>query len=136
MIIEALKRSILGIAFGGFITFLALTIMKFSNTEVSVSEMWVNMLCSMILGIYFGLISFVFEHKEWSPLKKTVIHFSAAIVVFLLIAIPVGWIPFHFTYIFWGILIFALIYGLYWVSFLLYFKKVEDSMNEQLVKKK
>src|SRR5690625_1827888 len=135
MIIDVLKRMILGIAFGGLITFIALTIMKFSNIEATVSEVWLHMLCSLILGVYFGLISFIFENNVWSPLKKTVIHFSLSISVYFLIAIPVGWIPFNWLSIILGILIFAIIYFLYWNSFLLYYNWVEASMNSNLNKK-
>lgn len=135
MIIEMLKRSMLGIAFGGINTFIALTIMKFFNIEATVSEIWLHTLCGLLLGIYFGLGSFVFESNVWSPLKKTVIHFSLSITVYFLIAIPVGWIPFNLLSIILGIFAFAFFYILFWIGFLIYSKKIEHSMNEQLQKR-
>src|SRR5699024_7312251 len=51
MIIEILKRSLIGIAFGALYTFIALTIMKFNHIEGSVAEVWNHMLASFVLGI-------------------------------------------------------------------------------------
>lgn len=135
MIIEVLKRSIIGIAFGAISTFIALTIMKFNNIEGTISEVWLHMLASFILGIYYGLSSFIFENNRWSPLKKTIIHFSLSIVVYFLIAFPVGWVPLHPLAIVLSIFIFIVIYVLFWSGYYLYYKKVEASMNAQLKKK-
>lgn len=135
MMIEILKRGMIGVAFGGIYTFVALTIIKFNHIEVSISEVWTHMLASLILGIYFGLSSFIYENERWSPLKKTVIHFSLSIIVFFLIAIPIGWIPFQILSILLGILLFIIMYSLYWTGYYLYFKKMENDLNEQLQRK-
>src|SRR5690625_1495292 len=94
MVSEVLKRSMIGIAFGGIITFGALTIMKFLTIEATINEVWTNMFGSFIIGIYFGLSSFILDKNTWSPLKRTVIHYCLSLVVYYCIAIPVGWIPF------------------------------------------
>lgn len=134
MIFEIIKRSMIGIAAGGIFTFIALTIMKFKHIEGTVSEVWMHMLASFILGIYYSLSSFIYEYDGWSPLKKTVIHFSLSIVVYFFIAIPTGWIPLHPLSITIGIAIFILVYVLFWIGYFLYYKKVEATMNEQLNK--
>lgn len=135
MIFEAIKRSMTGIAFGGIITFIALTILKFTHTDASVSQIWVYMLSSFIIGIYFGLASFIFEDNGWSYLKKTIIHFSISIIFYLIIALLVGWIPFVASAIFFTSLFFIFIYSLFWTGYFLYYKKVEASMNAHLPKK-
>lgn len=135
MIKEIVKRSITGIAFGGIATFIALTIMKFAHIEGNISEVWNHMLASFVLGIYFGLASFIFETERWSPLGKTIIHFSLSILVYFIIAIPLIWIPFNFIAIGIGIVLFSIVYSVYWTGFYLYFKRVEVSMNEQLERK-
>src|SRR5690606_27353662 len=94
MIKEILKRSLVGIAFGGIATFIALTIIKFSHIEQSAAEVWNHMLASMLLGVYFGIASLIYETDKWNPLKKTIIHFGLSISAYFLIALPVGWIPF------------------------------------------
>ena len=135
MIIEGLKRSMTGIAFGGIATFIALTILKFTGTEASVSEIWFYMLLSFILGIYFGLSSFIFMENGMSMLKQTTIHFILSIVVYFNIALFAGWIPFTLFAIGLAILTFTLIYAVFWTAYYLYFKKIEESMNANLPKK-
>ncbi|WP_042142545.1 DUF3021 domain-containing protein [Paucisalibacillus sp. EB02] len=135
MIKVIVKRRIMGIAFGGITTFIALTIIKFAHIEQSAAEVWNHMLASFLLGIYFSIASFIYETDKWSPLKKTIIHFTLSITVYFLIALPVGWIPFTPLSIVVGILLFSVLYGLYWVGFLLYFKRIEASMNKQLNQK-
>lgn len=135
MIIEILKRSMTGIAVGGIYTFIALTIMKFNHIEGTISEVWLHMLAAFVLGIYYGLSSFIFENDGWSPLKMTVIHFSLSIIVYFIIAFSIGWVPLHPLSIILGILAFIVIYALYWTGYYLYYKKIEASMNEHLPKK-
>src|SRR5699024_4271179 len=120
MISEILKRSMFGIAFGGIYTFIALTIMKFNHIDGTITEVWMHMLASFILGIYFGLSSFMYEYDGWSPLKRTVIHFIFSIIIYFVIAIPIGWIPSQPLYITLGIFMFIFIYGLYWTGYFLY----------------
>lgn len=132
---ELAKRSFAGIAFGGIATFIALTIMKFGHIDASVSEVWNHMLASFGLGIYFGVASFIFEMENWSPLGKTVIHYSLSIVVWLIIALPIGWLPFNLLAVFLGVLAFTAVYSLYWTGFFLHFKRVEAAMNEELQKR-
>lgn len=125
----------MGIAFGGIITFIALTIVNFTDTDVSVSQIWIYMLCSFILGIYFGLASFIFEDNGWSELKATVIHFIMSIAVYFIIALFIAkWIPFTLSAILLSFLVFIVIYVLFWIGYYLYYKKVEESMNTNLRK--
>lgn len=135
MIRKIVERCIAGIAFGGIATFIALTIMKFGHIEGYASEIWNHMLASFGLGIYFGLASLIFEMEKGSPLKKTAIHYCLSIVIWLIIALPVGWLPFNLLLVIVGILIFTIIYSIYWTGFYLYFKKVETTMNEHLQKR-
>jgi len=136
MIKEVLKRSLIGIAFGGIATFIALTTMKFAHIEGTVSEIWNNMLASFCLGIYFGVASLIFEMEKWSALKQTLVHFTLSIILWLIIGFSLGWLPYNLLSVAVGILIFTFIYIIYWTGFYLYFKKVEESMNKQLQKNK
>ncbi|HAM81702.1 DUF3021 domain-containing protein [Ornithinibacillus bavariensis] len=134
MIKEILRRGLYGIAFGGIATFIALTIIKFAHFEETAAEVWNHMLASFGLGIYFGLASYIFETEKWSPLRKTITHYTLSIFVYILIALPVGWIPFNFKAVAIGILLFTVLYSLYWTGFFIYYKRNVDSMNEQLGK--
>ncbi|MBY7142167.1 DUF3021 domain-containing protein [Virgibacillus sp. NKC19-3] len=136
MIVEALKRVTSGIAVGGVWTFVVLSILKFNHIEATVSDIWISMLGSLIIGIYFGLSSFIFEVDNWSHLKTTAIHFSLSIAVYFIIAFSAEWVPFTPFAIITSALIWILIYILVWTGWFIYFKKIEASLNEEVRKKK
>ncbi|KPH73600.1 DUF3021 domain-containing protein [Oceanobacillus caeni] len=136
MIVEAVKRSMMGIALGGIFTFIALTVVMFTSTDAAISQIWIYMLCSFILGIYFGLASFLFEDNGWSYLKKTAIHFCLSIAVYFTIALFIAdWIPFSLAAILISFLVFIFVYAVFWMGYYLYYKKVEASLNASLKKK-
>lgn len=135
MMNEILKRSTIGVAFGGILTFIALTIMKFLHIHSTVNEIWMHMFASIILGIYFGLSSFILDSHMWSPLKKTVIHYCLSLFVYLCVAIPVGWVPFTIFLILLGIVLFTFVYVLFWSAAYFYYKKQAMDMNEHIQQK-
>ncbi|GAQ16538.1 membrane protein [Oceanobacillus picturae] len=135
MILEITKRSMIGIAFGGIFTFIALTIMKLNNLESTVSEIWMHMGASMLLGIYYGLSSYIFSDGEGSYLKQTIIHFCLSLTVYFIIAFTVGWVPLNWLAALLSFIIFVTIYSFVWFGYYSYYKKVESSMNEHLNKK-
>lgn len=132
---EVLKRMMTGIAWGGIFTFLALTTLMIFDINPDVFTIWLYMLASFILGIYFGMASFIFERDGWSPLKKTMIHFLLSITVYFTIAIPIGWVLFSPIAIMYTLFLFIIIYVLFWFGYQLYYKKVETSLNESLKEK-
>ncbi|WP_010093980.1 DUF3021 domain-containing protein [Ornithinibacillus scapharcae] len=134
MVVDILKRATVGVACGGFLTFVALTILMVLEIESSVSEIWSHMLASMTFGVYYGLASFIFEKPKWTPLKKTIVHFSLSIMVYFIIALTVSWIPLNLFAILISSGVFILIYSVFWTGYYLYFKKIEAEMNEQLHK--
>lgn len=136
MIIEVLKRLMSGIALGGICTFLALTLLMIYDMNPDVWTIWLYMLASMILGMYFGLASFILEREDWSPLKKVVIHFLLSSTVYFAIAIPIGWVMFTPIAIVLTFILFIIVYILFWFGFQVYYKKVEASLNNTLKKNK
>lgn len=136
MKLEILKRVMTGIAFAGIITFIALTILVLNQVESSVFTIWMYMLGSILLGIYFGLASFIFTNNGWSPLMKTVVHFSISIIFYFIIALSMEWVPFTLLAIFLTSVAFTVIYVIYWTAYQLYYKRIEASMNEDLQRRK
>lgn len=134
MVVNLVKRSFIGLGFSAIITFIALTILLQSEQNIPISVIWSNMLSSMILGIYYGCSSFIFEIEKWSPLKQTIIHFILSFAIWLPIAIITGWVPLNLSTIFIGVIIFTVLYLLTWYGHFLYFKKVENDMNNLLKK--
>jgi len=132
---EILKRVFNGIAWGGLATFIALTVLMIFNINPEVSIIWLYMVASFVFGIYFGLASFIFIIDHWSPLKKTIIHFSLSIIVYFAIALPLGWIPLTPIAITLSAFGFILVYIIFWFGYTLYYKKIETSLNDSLSKK-
>ena len=80
----------------------------------------VSVILWMLIGCVFGFGSLIFEFKNWSLLKKTIINFCAYYAGFAPLAILCGWFPLTwinfaiFTLIF--IVIFVIIWLLNWYS--------------------
>lgn len=136
MILEILRRSMLGVAIGGIFTFIALTIMKLNAVEATVSEIWMHMGASFILGIYFGISSLIFGDDDSNIMKKSAVHFALTYIAWLLIAGTVGWIPLTMSAVLWSTLIFILLYAVNFLGWYLYFKKMESTLNKHLDNKK
>ncbi|WP_062048998.1 DUF3021 domain-containing protein [Bacillus sp. JCM 19034] len=135
MIIEVIKRLMTGIAFSGMATFIAITIVNFTNGEATISELWLYMLCSNIIGIYFGLSSFIFGENGLSVLKQTLIHFFLSISFYSIIALAVGWVPLTLQAILLSSLIFLITYAIFFTGYYMYYKRIEESLNDSLSKK-
>ncbi|WP_027963955.1 DUF3021 domain-containing protein [Halalkalibacillus halophilus] len=135
MIFEAIRRGFFGISFAGILTFIALTIIVVQNADVTLSEVWLNFAGSILIGIYFGVASLLFDLEEWSTMKQTVIHFSLSVTFFLLIALfMTGWVPLDPVEIAISITIFVVIYILFYTFSYLYFKQQEKSLNKSINK--
>lgn len=132
---EVLKRAMIGIAYGGISTFIALTVLMILEVNPPVAQIWLYSLAGFMLGIYFGVASFIFEIDKWSPLKTTVIHFLLSIVFYFIIALSIGWIPFTLTAIVISIFAFTVVYCIFWFGYRTYYKRVEDDLNKNLLKK-
>lgn len=136
MVLEILKRSIIGIALGGICTFIALTIMMLNEFDATVTEIWQNMGASMLLGIYFGISSLIFGTSDSNIIKKSIIHFVLSYSVWFIIARTVGWVSLSINAVLWSTLMFILIYLLNWLGWYSYFKKIETVLNNHLQKHK
>ncbi|MFD1067951.1 DUF3021 domain-containing protein [Oceanobacillus locisalsi] len=136
MILDILKRSTLGIAIGAIITFIVLTVMKFNAWEASVSEIWMHLGASMLLGVYTGVTSLIFGESGNHLIKKSVIHFVLTYSAWLVIAGMAGWILLDGWVILWSSLAFILLYVINWSCWYLYFKRQEEELNKYLHKNK
>jgi hypothetical protein len=105
------------------------------------SELLVNnfisySIAAMIIGIGFSLPSIVYENEDLSLLNQFLIHISIGMVIYISVALYVGWIP-----VYYGIsnfilaivllIIFAL---LIWLGFYIYYKKEALNINKQIKK--
>lgn len=134
MLIELSRRIFSGIAWGGVVTFVALTVLMINDINPEVSTIWLYMLASIVFGIYFGLASFIFTIENWSPLKKTAFHFTLSIAVYFMIALPIGWVPLTLIALVTSTIVFVITYAIFWSGYYIYYKKIEQSLNDSLHK--
>ena len=134
MMAEAFKRSLGGMAFAALITFIFITVLLITETESTILDIWKGMFGSLIMGIYFGSASLIFDNEKWSPLKQTIIHFFLSVTVWLPLALLLGWVPVGIIPIVMGLVGFVFIYTVFWFVLRSYFSKVEKDLNEQLKK--
>jgi len=132
MVVELLKRSVVGVAVGAIVTFIALTILVIFSIESSVQEIWKHFFSSLLIGIYFSVASVIFELERWSLLKQTIIHLIISLIVLFSLFFYAGWIPFEISSILIGLGIFIVTYSIMWFSMYIYFKNLERSMNEYI----
>lgn len=135
MMLQVFKQIIAGLAWGAVITFIALTVLVITGTESSVTIIWLYMGASLFLGVYFGLAGFIFIMDQWSPLKKTIIHFILSLTVYFIVALPIGWVPIRPIAILMSTIIFILIYIVFWIGFNLYYRNMTAALNETLEQK-
>lgn len=132
MIMEMIRRGFFGMSFSAIITFVALTIITFNNLEVLASELWVHMLGSLTLGVFWGMASLLFDTDHLSPMRQIVTHFSLSIIVFYPIALGIGWIPFKMIAIVVSLITFVIIYIVFWFSIHFYLRKMAASLNHAI----
>ena len=134
MMAEALKRSLGCMAFAALITSIFITVLLITETESTILDIWKGMFGSLIMGIYFGSASLIFDNEKWSPLKQTIIHFFLSVTVWLPLALLLGWVPVGIIPIVMGLVGFVFIYTVFWFVLRSYFSKVEKDLNEHLKK--
>lgn len=132
MTTEAIKRGMIGIGFGGLITFIALTVCNLQAVEISLSKIWLHMLGSILLGAFFGVASLLFEKEAWSPLKQYSVHFILTVAVFFSVAISIGWVPLKPVAIIIAFGVFTVIYLVIWFFVKWRLKRLEASMNDSI----
>src|SRR5699024_4071899 len=135
MIFEVNKRMFNGIAWGGLITFIALSILLMNDVQTDVYTIWLYIGSSMMIGIYYGISSFIFTLEKWSALKKTLVQSFTSIAAYLVISLTSGSVPILFAPIMSTCLFFIVWYFIFWTGYNIYYKKTEKSLNNSLSKK-
>lgn len=134
MAVEILQRSLIGLGISALITFGALSVLVGMDISVPISELWKHMLGSMIIGLYFGTSSLIFEYEKWSPLKQLVSHFLLSITAYFTVAIFTGWVSMTAAVASIAAACFAVIYFIIWFAMRSYLKRMESAMNSSLRK--
>ncbi|MBD3107282.1 DUF3021 domain-containing protein [Bacillus sp. AGMB 02131] len=129
-------RSFIGIFFGGFIAVLItnLSILFGDFVMIDGSLFLKNSIGSILCGWFFTVSPMYFENRKLNLIWQTVLHFLTVMLLYLILAFSIGWIPFNIGSILLTILISIAVYAIFWVAFYLYFKNQARKLNEDLKK--
>ncbi|WP_308215550.1 DUF3021 domain-containing protein [Sinobaca sp. H24] len=103
------------------------------SIEVSVADVRIHLLGSMITGAFFSVVSLLFYIDSWSALKQTIVHFSVSLLVlFPVFTFLTGWVPLEPQALLIGLAIFIGTYVINWIGWYAYFKRLEQQMNASI----
>lgn len=129
-------RSLMGIFFGGFIAvlFVNLNVIFGGFQTIDGSEFLKNSIGTILCGWFFTVSPMYFEIRKLKLSQQTILHFLTVMILYLILAIAIGWIPFTLNRILLSTAIAIIVYGLFWIAFFLYFKNQIRRINDDLKK--
>ena len=129
-------RSFIGIFFGGFITVLITNLnILFGGFEMIDGPLFLkNSIGSILCGWFFTVSPLYFENRNLKLSQQTILHFLTVTILYLILALTIGWIPFNIINILLTLLIAIVVYTIFWVAFYLYFKNQARKLNDDLKK--
>ncbi|MFD1018605.1 DUF3021 domain-containing protein [Thalassobacillus hwangdonensis] len=128
-----LKSSIFGIFFGGFIAVVIQSSFVLAGEEMIDGVLFIkNSLASIFLGWLFSVTPLFFRIRSLNLPVQTLLHFLTVTVIYLLLALGVGWVPFDLSSLLFALIGMILIYTISWIGFYLYFKNEAKRLNDQL----
>ncbi|RLL48373.1 DUF3021 domain-containing protein [Oceanobacillus piezotolerans] len=129
-------RSFIGIFFGGFIAVLItnLNILFGDFVMIDGTLFLKNSIGSILCGWFFTVSPLYFENRKLNLPQQTILHFLTIMVLYLILALSIGWIPFNIISVLLTILIAIVVYIIFWIAFYLYFKNQARKLNDDLKK--
>ena len=129
-------RSFIGIFFGGFIAVLITNLnILFGGFEMIDGPLFLkNSIGSVLCGWFFTVSPLYFENRNLKLSQQTILHFLTVTILYLILALTIGWIPFNIINILLTLLISIVVYMIFWVAFYLYFKNQARKLNDDLKK--
>lgn len=129
-------RSLIGIFFGAFVAVLFTNLnILFGVFEMIDGPLFLkNSIGSILCGWFFTVSPLYFENRNLKLYQQTILHFLTVIILYLILAFTIGWIPFNIVNILVTLLISMIVYTIFWFSFYLYFKNQTRKLNDDLKK--
>ena len=90
-------RSFIGIFFGGFIAVLITNLnILFGGFEMIDGPLFLkNSIGSILCGWFFTVSPMYFENRNLKLPQQTILHFLTVTILYLILALTIGWIPFN-----------------------------------------
>jgi len=129
-------RSFIGVSFGGFIAVLItnLNVVIGGFEMIDGSLFLKNSVGSILCGWFYTVSPMYFENRNLKLHQQTILHFLSVTILYLILALTIGWIPFNIISILLTLLIATVVYTIIWIAFYLYFKYQARKLNDDLNK--
>ncbi|MEH7121873.1 DUF3021 domain-containing protein [Bacillus sp. JJ1532] len=129
-------RSFIGMFFGGFIAVLYtnLTILFGGFEMIDGSLFLKNSIGYILCGWFFTVSSLYYKNRNLKLSQQTIFHFLTVTILYLILALTIGWIPFTIQSILLTFLISIVTFTIFWIAFYLYFKNQARRLNDDLKK--
>ncbi len=133
---KILFRSLLGIFFGSFVAVLGTNLLYlFGGFEMIEGRFFFkNSIGSILCGWFFTVAPSYFEIRQLKLYQQTILHFFTVLILYLILALTIGWIPFTIKGVLLTLIIAIIVYAIFWTAFYLYFKNQAKKLNADLMK--
>ncbi|MEH7238027.1 DUF3021 domain-containing protein [Bacillus sp. JJ1562] len=133
---KMLFRSMLGIFFGSFVAVLTTNLLYlFGGIEmIEGSLFFKNSIGFILCGWFFTVAPSYFEIRKLKLYQQTILHFFTVLILYLIIALTIGWISFTIKGVLLILIIAIIVYAIFWTAFYLYFKNQARNLNADLKK--
>lgn len=137
---KILKNMLFGVAWGSTI-FVVSGIIRALNSNVFFIEtnrqFITQAMASIICGIGFCVPSIVYENEKIPMSLKVLIHMGTGLIIYLPVAVWIGWIPIKYGILPMVITILVMIISSFviWGGFYLYYKMEAKNINEKIKEK-
>ncbi|MFF2447563.1 DUF3021 domain-containing protein [Neobacillus sp. NPDC058068] len=129
-------RSFIGIFFGGFLVVLYTNAaILFGGFEMIDGSLFVkNSIGSILCGWLITVSPMYYQNRNLKLSQQTIFHFITVMILYFIIALTIGWIPFTIKSILLTLLISIIMFTIFWIAFYLYFKNQARRLNDDLKK--
>ncbi|MFD2705820.1 DUF3021 domain-containing protein [Salibacterium lacus] len=127
-------QSFVGICFGALVSILIYYGVIFFGgiEELDAGRFVTDSLGSMFCGWFFSVGGLIFAKESWSLTKRTGIHFVTMTMLYFVLAVVIGWIPFTIWGLVIGMALYLVLYAVIWICFFVYFYNEMRKLNEAL----
>ena len=131
-----ITRSFIGIFFGAFIAVFTTNVYILVGDFDSIdgSMFLRDSIGSIIFGWLVTIGSLYYDIRKLKLMQQTILHFLTVFILYLILALSIGWMSFTATSIFLAILIAFIVFAAFWIAFYFYFKNQARKLNDDLRK--
>ncbi|MCV4231254.1 DUF3021 domain-containing protein [Virgibacillus sp. LDC1] len=127
-------RSLIGIFFGAFIAVMTTSALIYFGGQSTIDGLSFikNAFGYIFCGWLFTVTPLYFEIRSLALPMQTALHFLTVTIVYFILSLWAGWIPFAVKNFLLYLAISIFVYAIGWIGFYLYFKKESKKLNNDL----